>query len=479
MLITPWILSIALLGGPDLDADLAAAGDDVGRLSAILETCRESEDDDGLQRAAHRILELDASHEGAHRALGHHLYAERWFETYTELSAYRREEERRMLEEHGLVRFGDDWIAREHLPFVRMGWSRDEAGTWRSPAALEDARLAQERTAEGWQQQDLTWVHPDDFDKWRDGLWKCGEEWLDQERADAWHAQLDRDWRIPSERFVAQGTIDRESLRWAGWWADQTYADLVRIYGLQPSSPPRFVVLRDLDQYNTFAAGGGTSGRAPAESEGFSSVHYAFFADALFDGARREYSGCGVAYWDTDDESLAPFGQHAVRHAAAQSYAESIDPSWEAVSQVLEAPGRPLSAPAFWNEKRIPRWLRYGAASYVERYFHDPNVGDEGNPWWAREWALANLRDQTEPLDLDAVFAFALDPADPGASGRKIHTAGLLVAFMLDGNCAPVIERHQAFKAALRSDEDTGDAARALEASLREHEEALRRFANL
>ncbi len=479
MLLPSLILTLAPALASDLEADIASAGEDVGRLWTLVEQYRTAEDDDGLQRAARRILEVDADHEGARTALGHHRYDERWFETYTELSAYRREEDRRMLEEHGMVRFRETWVASTDIPFVRMGWSQAEDGRWMSPAAHEDARRAAELTAEGWQQQDLTWIHPDDFDKWRDGLWKCGDEWLTVEEADAWHAELDRGWKIPAEHFVAQGTVNRESLRWAGWWADQTYADLVRIFGQQPESPPTVVVLRTLDQYNRFAAGDPAGARPPTEADGYSSVHYAYFAESWFDPVRREHLGCGVAYWDTADEALAPFGQHAIRHAAAHSFVEAIDPSWNAISQTLEAPGRTLATAAFWQEKRIPRWLRYGAASYVERYFHDPNVGDDGSPWWARDWALSNLRQQGGLRDLASVFAFTLAPNDPAGSGQRIHEAGLLVSFVLDGGCTPVIEKHQAFRAALRGKGDTAAAAQALQDALVANEAALRAYANL
>ncbi|MBK9388624.1 MAG: hypothetical protein IPN34_27750, partial [Planctomycetes bacterium] len=95
-------------------------------------------------------------------------------------------------------------------------------------------------------------------------------------------------------------------------------------------------------------------------------MHYAFFAEAWFDFTQEPplHRGAGVAFSEPTDPVLAPYGTFSVRHAAAQSFVEAIDPSWRALSSV---PTQGLVANAFWSEKRIPRWLRYGAASYVER----------------------------------------------------------------------------------------------------------------
>ena len=63
-----------------------------------------------------------------------------------------------------------------------------------------------------------------------------------------------------------------------------------------------------------------------------------------------QFRGAGVCYWDTLTESLAPYGQHAVRHAAAQSYVEAIDPSWNAVSQESRSRVRQWNATSRMSE---------------------------------------------------------------------------------------------------------------------------------
>ena len=60
---------------------------------------------------------------------------------------------------------------------------------------------------------------------------------------------------------------------------------------------------------------------------------------------------------------------------------------------------------------------------------------------------------------------------------RLIHEAGFVVSFILDGDCLPVREKHQAFKAALKRAEGEREAAEALQAALIENERALQKYA--
>lgn len=461
----------------DHEDDIRAAGDDVEALLELAERYRAADDAEGARKAWTRVLELDEDNGDAHRGLGHKEYDGRWFETYAELSAVRREEDRRMLEEHGKVRFGDGWVLVEELPFRRMGYVEVE-GRWLHPAEAEELEREAELAAQGWQSQDGTWVPPDEFDRWKAGLWKVGDEWVEKEAANAHHAELDSMWEIAGEHFVARTTCDRDAASWVPWWADRTYSDLVRIFGVKPARKPRVVCVRSIDQYNVLAGGDPATGRAPAEGNGWSSVHYAFLADAWFDASVTppRWRGCGACYYDVDDPALKPYGQHAVRHAAGQSFVEALDPSWDHVSRVATG-ATTFSSAEFWAEKELPLWLRYGACSYVERYFRDPDA--EENPWWPRDWALDNVRAGGGLLPLEQVLDFRLDPNDPETSGRLIQQAGLLVSFVLDGECKPVIDAHRAFKAALRAGEGLDEAREDLEESLTTNEKRLRRYAGV
>ena len=60
-----------------------------------------------------------------------------------------------------------------------------------------------------------------------------------------------------------------------------------------------------------------------------------------------------------------------------------------AISTAISS-SQPLQPATFWQEKRIPVWMRYGLASYCERYFSDAENSPQ-NPWALRDWAIENL----------------------------------------------------------------------------------------
>lgn len=466
-----------------IDERMKAAGEDVDKLWALAEDLKANDKRDEWKTVLKRIIEIDASHEGAHKGLRHHFYDGKWFESYAELSIYRREEAKRMLEEHGLVRFNDEWVPQDDVVYLRMGWVKDEAGRWASPNVMNRQAQEAKYLEEGYQLRadDGSWVHPDDFTKWSEGLWQCGEEWVTLDQANEYHGQIGQWWALVGDHYTILGTNDWNNCNSARWWADQTYADLVRAVGVQPKTKPEVIVLNSTGQYNNFAGGDQASGRQPTEATGSSSIHYAYFSEAWFDVSTNppEFRGVGVCYWEPANEQLAGYGQHAVRHAAALSYMESIDPSWNSISLLLSNPGQQFSPDSFWAEKKIPRWLRYGIASYCERYFHDKTVGEDGNPWWARDWAFQNLRATGDLQPLEEIFAFNQDVNNIETSNKLINEAGLLVAYMLDGDNKQVKDAHAAFKAAFRAGEDTTEQAAALQEALVKSEKKLRRWAKL
>ena len=475
---------IAILTPTCPDAELVrhAPGipsEEVASLLVEARAAREAEEVDRAREIWRRVIELDPNQQEARHGLGHHAYDEQWFETYTALAKYRRAEEKRMLEEQGLVRFGDGWAAQAEVPFLRMGWTRT-GERWLSTSELEAARRAEELAGKGWEQQDLVWIPPTEFDAWRAGQWKCGDQWLSTEEADAWHADPTRPWQVPGEHFVVTSNLDRESVGWIVWWADKTWDDLVRVFGVAPSKTPELVVLDSLATYNAFAAGDANLGLVASDAEGSSSVHYAFFAEANFvpNTTPAEWHGVGVGWWDRHDANLAPYGQHSVRHAAAQSFIEGLDPSWDHISRVVSGGGA-FAPKAFWGEKRFPRWLRYGAASYVERYFQEREVEEGGNAWWARDWALTTFKQGGDWIALEELFEFQPDPSDAAASERRIHQSGLVVSFMLDGGCKPVERAHAKLRETLLGATDSTEAIQNLQQALIKNEKALRKYADL
>ena len=471
---------------PALEAKLAAAGKDLAKLLELANGYSTAGQDADAKRVYRKILEIDPSHAAAHKALNHQLYDKKWFESFAELAKYKREEAARM-KTKGLARWKDDWVPEGDVPFLSMGWSKDERGGWANPVDVARDKQVAEWKAAGYQfrADDNSWIGPDDFERWKALQWKCGDEWVDMAKANEYHSKPETAWELEGEHFTARVTSDWDGANLARWHADKSFAELVRIFGLQPAKKPRFIVLNSLAQFNQ--AAGATTPLLP-ESEGFSSFYGAYFADLVFDVSKKpaQYGGAGVSFWDRKDDKLKVWGPHWLRWAAGQSFVDAIDPSWGFVGEWVasEAAGGARPEPVtFWSEKKIPRWLRYGAASYVERYMRNPEAAAGTNPWDLRAFAFGEIKKAGGLHKLDEVFAFALDSSKIENSARLYHEAGLLVSFLLDGAAGDkkLAADHEAFKAALKSGarKVVADAGLALQKDLVAREREIKVFAGL
>ena len=473
-------------GDAEVDAQITAAGQDVAKLLELAKSFSTAGKDDAAKKTYRKIIEVDPNHAEARKALRHHNYDGKWFESYAELSKYRREETAKM-KEKGLARWKDQWVAEADVPFLNLGWVKDASGKWQDPVEAAQAKQVEEFKSKGYTYAPdiATWISPEDKPKADSGLIKCGEEWVDLAKANEYHSQLGQWWQLEGEHFFVWATVDWQGASSSRWYADQVYPDLVRLFGLQPTKKPHLVVLNSLDQYNQAASQQPGLG----ESEGFSSLHGAYYADTFFapDPVTQalRYLGCGVCYWDRKDEKLKAWGPYYVRWAAAQSYIEAIDPSWLAVSELIAAVtgGSQPAANTFWTEKKIPRWLRYGAASYVERFMKDPEATEGGNPWALREFAFGELKKGGNLRKLEDIFAFNLSLDDLDGSSRLYHEAGLVVSFLLDGadGDKKLREKHAAFKAALKGakPKDLAEAVEGLQKELAKNEKDIKKFAGL
>jgi hypothetical protein len=470
---------------PELDAKIAAAGRDVAKLVELAKGYTAAGQDAAAKKVYKKVLEVDADHEAARKALGHQLYDKKWFESFAELAKYKREEATQM-KAKGLVRVKDAWVSEADAPFLIMGWVKDEHGQWAHPSKLARAKQVAEWQAAGHQfrADDNSWIAPADLEKWTALLFKCGDEWLAIEKANEYHAKIEHPWELEGEHYTVWTTCDWEGGNAARWYADKAYPELVRLFGIAPARKPHFIVLSSLAQYNELS--GGNPPLLP-ESEGISSLHGAYFADLAFDDSFQPplYIGAGVCFWDRKDAKLKGWGPYWVRWASAQSFVDAIDPSWTTVAERFGAGagGGPPAAAPFWAEKKIPRWLRYGAASYVERYAKDPEAAEGADPWGLRQFAFGELKKAGGMRKIDDVFAFVLDINKLDDSGRLYHEAGLVVSFLLDG--APgdkkLAEKHQAFQTALKSGskKDVAAAADALQKELAANEANIKKFAGL
>jgi hypothetical protein len=478
--------ALVVLEDPELDAKIAAAGTDVAKLTALAGAYTSAGQDAEAKKVYRRIVELDANNEAAHKALNHQHYDKKWFESFAELAKYKREEAARM-KEKGLARYKDEWIAEGDVPFLNMGWTKDAHGVWTNPVDAARAKEVADLTAAGnqFRADDSSWIAPADVEHWTAQQWKCGSEWVDMAKADEYHSKAETPWQLTGEHFVVWTTCDWAGGNLARWYADKCFDELVRIFGVAPSTKPRFVVLNSLAQYNQ--AAGGNPPTMP-ESEGFSSLHGAYFADQWVDLNVNppQFVGAGVTFWDRKSDALKGWGPYWLRWAAGQSFVDAIDPSWSYIGDTIASGaggGARPEAVEFWNEKKIPRWFRYGAASYVERYMKNPEAATAANTWDLRSFAFGELKKNGGIHKLDEIFAFGLDINKLENSTRLYHEAGLLVSFLLDGsdNIKSLKSSHEAFKAALKSGskKDVAAAASDLQKELAAHEREIKTFAGI
>ena len=477
------VLSTAVLMDEEVDKQIAALGEDVEKLMELAAQLKSDGNRDGARSAYRRVIEIDPMHKKARKGLRHHFYDGKWFESYAKLSKYRREEAKMRLEKYGEVRYNDQWVPQADVPFLRMGWEKID-GEWQNPRVVNEAKRVSEMKEAGFtlRKDDMTWLSEEEVrDKWsaQPQLWKCGEDWLTMEEANKYHSEIGKFWRLGGERFEVRTTCNWEFGNKARWHADLLFPELVKIFGKTPEKPPVIVVLSSLAQYNDFAAGNQEQQRMQTEAEGFSSLHHAYFGDLYFDGSEMPpiYIGAGVAYWDAETGSA--WGPHSVRHAVAQSYCDVIDRSWNTISEMLDQSGGgggQGSFDQFWKEKKIPRWLRYGAASYVERYADDKVVGWAVEPTTTfRDWSKEELK-KTGLRPVEEIIGFGLSLDDIDSSSRLIHEAGAIVLYMMTANDSDVMGAHQAFKNALKKGEGTEEATEALHKVLVEKESNIRKF---
>ena len=303
------------------------------------------------------------------------------------------------------------------------GYRKDAAGAFISAPARK-------AVAAGWIPFDAGYVDPETQPNPGADLFPCGDLWLELDDANDFHSRLLRWWKLKSKSFTTYSTCGRSTTRAALRCMDSVGPVLERIFGRTPRVAPTVVLLRNKEQYNAFAVTQGEIGELPSDSVGYAAFHYAFPCDRWLDrDAGYEHPGAACAYWDDSTAAGHAWGPYAVRHAAAQAYLEALDPSPVAVSAFLRDPSGPFPSEAFWGEKRLPLWLRYGVSVYCERFLETDGIDD---PLVVRRWSLAELESMGGPVDVNALFEFHLDPAEPAEAARLLLSAGALVSYLVD-----------------------------------------------
>ena len=284
-------LPTAFVFDAEYDKRKNEAGKDPTKLWKLYEWCVAEKRDKDAKTTLKAILKVDPNHKEANVASGHVYFDGKWFTSQKKADEHQKAKEEEEKKAQGLVSYKGAWVPAEDVPFLERGLVKDDRGNWIS---ADEAK----KLAEGWSKQDLEWIDPKDADKVAAGLWKCGTEWLPLDKANEHHNAIGDWWRIPGDQFTFYSTIDRDTLTKAvAATAGYAYADLEALLGMKPKLAPIVVLLRDAEQYGSYAAGSEEDERPPTEIEGLSSIHHAFYAEIAFEvpgDARSTYLGAGV-----------------------------------------------------------------------------------------------------------------------------------------------------------------------------------------
>lgn len=456
-------------------SELAVAGGDPAKLWELHLVWKSSKKDFLAECALRKLLRVEPDHLQARAALGHERVGDRWFTSLAARDRYRVGQDPAVAPTRGLVKRKSGWVHPEEVALLAKGLSKDSTtGEWLSG----DDR---EKLAKGWARQDLEWIAPADVGSLDVGLWRADGEWLDLPSANQRHASIDSMWRIPTHEIELHTTCDRDVGLRAIEHMGRALDDLRRVFGVEPMLPLSVALLREEEQYDRFAFGDVDGRRRASHGGRLYTIHYGVVAESWFppsDG-RRATSGIGVGYWDAYVPNGDSYGVHSARLAVGLSFVEALDPSPKAVKAALAGGPKADYYAAYQAEKLLPAWLRYGGAVYAERYFNDASVGEGGDRWWARKWSIENIARMGGLDDLDTVFAFQLDADKRDASRKLLNEAGLIVAFLVDSECAPVRAAHEDFKRALLAGRVTPKVIAAMVDAVKAHQAELKAFAGL
>jgi hypothetical protein len=450
---------------------MKAAGDDP---KLLWELYGWTQEDKKREKYAKRVLlklvKLEPDHAEARAALGHIRYEDQWFESDKELEAHKK----KRAKELGLVDWKGEWVEPADLPFLRKGLIKDRLGRWIDPEV-------QKKLDEGWVQQDLVWVAPDDKGKIAEGLWKCGDKWLSLADADEFHSYLGAPWIIPEGKAIVWSFAPRAIASKALEIVNKAYFDVSKATGVTSELQVPFALARDQEQFLKLCDGDESFDHPLLEPRALSSQMRAAFLDLWFDFDAGVYRGMGATFWDPAVEHADNYAIHDVRMAYGLSWMEAIDPATKAIDEVLADKQKRVEqrfALDRINGRKLPEWIHWGVASYASRWFVDTSVGQGGNPQWAPQWSAENIKNKGGLDPLGTILDCQLRADDENAS-KLVNEVGLLVAFCVDGKNVEASQAWNAVFTALKGGGDVESSLTALRKFLLQSESAIRAFAKL
>ena len=142
----------------------------------------------------------------------------------------------------------------------------------------------------------------------------------------------------------------------------------------------------------------------------------------------------------------------------------------------------PARADVYVELPDVPAMLRAYASAPLVRLLADPELEELAAAAGSTGFDVATLLARGGLRPLDKFFEMSPEFEKLEDSQKWINESGLVVAFVVDGQAAPVTAAYKAFLEALKTGADkkaVGEAFKALEAEIVKNEAELRKFAGI
>ncbi|MBI3819300.1 MAG: hypothetical protein HY286_11455 [Planctomycetes bacterium] len=253
-----------------------------------------------------------------------------------------------------------------------------------------------EKLDKGWKRLDYDWIAPEEASNIDKGKFKINNAWVTLDEADKYHANEATPWSVPIKHFAYTTNIPREQIIMLSKYAEQSYATLKDITGVEPKIRLGVRVFNNVESANEYAK--------EYAKEVRESHHSSLFPGYVADGEKDRPA---IVLFDGGPGK--GFAHIYMAHAAAHKFIDAALP----------------------DPNAIPEWFNEGLATYCDRYLEAQ----------LRPWAFSSLvkRGGIDKLSTFVKnFKTSVDDDDAVTKSQtKFQQAGLIVGYyMLGGDKA-------------------------------------------
>lgn len=375
---------------------------------ALLEVAQWARDY-GLEAESKKILEkilkYDEDHAKTRELLGYVRVGEKWLTREENAERILKEREKEW-KEQGFKKIGGVWVPEDKVEDAEAGrfWHEDARVSKADKIALQSGKVYHPRTGVLIDQADLS--------RAEEGMFPTPNGWVSLEKADKFHSNVARPWRVRSYNGWIIGSIPLEKLEAMKGDYDTALEQAASAMGSskkqmpEPDHLPVVWVMKDTEQYKALTGELGDGG----------SVYGACLPR---EGVEVEIEGLPStrpALVNQDEN----WGKYWVKHAAGLAYAQSI---------------------ALDHGAEFPRWFLRAVAGHNERHFNSGVAKFFGEQHLAKGGVK----------DIAAWFSgFQISPdVSQKTVDFNIYQAGLVLGYANTDSCAEGLKAVEQLGAAI------------------------------